>query len=217
MQNDMHSLWALFVLLWSYLCTSYPENDCSPFARYTFSSLTGALHEPLQLPTACWGWDWCKTPLRVPQAHQGVSPHVCVPLLKLDTDALEWPMGIAIIAGQLLALPHQAVLHKIFLHPCLPGKKISKSLLYFFSSWTFLWLKSLQILGYWLIWLVVIFLQAVPVCSSSWADWLLEVGVFFYHSLATINDFTCLDLRRDGMDWLQVVIKILKKHLKLGT
>lgn len=148
----MHTLWTLFLALWSYLCTSYPENDGSPFASYIFSSPTRdvcspALHVPLQLPPACWGWDWCRMPLRVPQAHQGVSPHVCVPLLRLGTDGLGWPIGFN-VAGHLLAVPHQALLHKIFLHPCPQVKKNFKGsfilLLYFFSSWSFLWVKSLQ-------------------------------------------------------------------------
>lgn len=133
-QSNVHTLWTLFLALWSYLYTSYPENDGSPFASYIFSSPTGdvcspALHVPLQLPPACWGWDWCRMPLRVPQAHQGVSPHVCVPLLRLGTDGLGWPIGFN-VAGHLLAVPHQALLHKIFLHPCLPGKKKFQGVFY---------------------------------------------------------------------------------------
>lgn len=90
-----------------------------------------------------WGWDWCKTPLRVPQAHQGVSPRVCVSPQAGHRWLVVAHGKVAIIAGQLLAVPHQALLHKIFLHPCLSGKKIH-SVLCFFSSWSFLWLKSLK-------------------------------------------------------------------------
>lgn len=47
-------------------------------------------------------------------------------------------------AGQLLAVPHQALPHVLFLHVCLPGKKDSRSLLHFFSSWPISWLKTPQ-------------------------------------------------------------------------
>lgn len=222
MQNDVHTLWALFVALWSYLCTSYPENDGPPFARHIFLSPTGdvcspALHEPLQLPTACW--DWCKTPLRVPQAHQGVSPHVRVSPQAGHRWLVVAHGKVATVAGQLLPVPHHALLHKIFLHPCLPGKKYSKSLLYFFSSWRFLWLKSLQANAWWLVNLAGGHLSPSSTSLFKYLGWLSfrSLGLCLYHSLATINDFICLNFLRDWMDWLQVVIKILKRDLKLGT
>lgn len=84
---------------------------------------------------------------------------------------------VATIAGQLLAVPRQASLHEIFLHPCLPGKTISKVFCTSFHADPFYdWKLSKKMPGCWLIWLVV-FLPAVPICFSTWADWLLEVWV----------------------------------------
>lgn len=60
----------------------HPLSWVPPFTHYTLPSPAGAagapgLHVALQLPTACWVPRWCKIPLKVPQAHQGVGPHTC--------------------------------------------------------------------------------------------------------------------------------------------
>lgn len=140
-------------------------------------------------------------------------------------------------AGQLLAVPHQAVPHVLFLHLCLPGKKHSRSLLHFFWSWPFLWLKSPQA-NAWLLFNLAgchLPLQHYQSAgkhphrqfgvvhshiqfSSTWACWFWDVWVWiFYHSPTTINDFISLEILRELMDWLQVVIKSLKRDFKLGN
>lgn len=175
---------------------------------------------PLQVPTACWGWHRCKTPLRVPQARQGVSVHVCVPLLRLDTDGLGWPMGrLQQLQGNFWQCHTTLCFTRFAYTPVSQVKKFQRVFYISLQDDPFYdWKVSKQMPGCWLIWLVLVFLAAVPACLSAWVVWLSEVWVwvFFYHSLATINDFICLDLLRDWMDWLQVVIKILERDLKLG-